>query len=325
MGTLQGELLRLVITLFFISLVYNNVYAQGLDDAASSDNPNQIDNVDLPDVCTPELIEVDEQVIIDYDPFAAGAAIEPITFAISNLSNAVCELDLSVSLPDMLPSFEYAFEETGVKIDLRVGDKQQGLSRSKVEGVFFAVLAAGESREFNLNAVVYEDAVALASDHILGLDIELNNRASAESMGLSWRTELILRSLPRAQVNLSGTIGAYGKVGTMSAVDFGIAKQGASRLVFVQLRANTLANLTVKSLNKGVLKHSEKAKKAPVIPYTAKLEDEILDLSEDFVKTFNLPKTYDGKSFPLILTLGDPKSAMSGKYSDIIIFEFSPL
>jgi len=300
--------------LLMLLLVANALADDDVDDGLDDDF----------DDCRPELVEVQKQTLINYDPFLPGSTIVPIRFSISNEAGDDCELRLSVSLQGVLPTFDYEFSDTGVKIELRAGEDQQGISKSKTDGVFDLALDDEESREYVIDAVVAEDAVAAAQDHTLTLDFKLINADDASAPEVRWQADLVLRSLPRAQINLSGTTGGFGEVGSMSSVDFGIAKKGASRLVYLQLRSNTESILSVVSENRGVLKHKEE-EDAPTISYTAELGDELIDLSKEYTRRFDLPKTYAGESHPLTLTLGDPSAAMSGKYSDIIVFEFSPL
>lgn len=296
---------------------------------AQSDDPSRSDQSGLEiaaeGACAVELSKADERVVIDYDPFQAGAAGKSINFILNNPSNVRCELVLQVSQQDSLPSFDYEFASAGVHFELRSAENQTDLIRSKADGAFDISLEQGGAREYTLNAVITEDAVAAAADHRLELEFKILDLSSSANPLVNWQSELILGSLPRAQVNLSGTTGAYGKVGSLSLVDFGIAKKDAERFVYVQLRANTPANLSVVSENLGVLIHAEKGDQAPTIMYSVTLDDQDLDLSKPVNKAFDLPKTYEGESFPMTITLGDPKGAMAGRYSDTLIFEFSPL
>ncbi len=280
------------------------------------------------DDCAIELVEVPKQIIINYDPFLPGITVVPLRFSLEG-GDDDCRFSLAVSLQNALPTSRYQFADTGVEIELRTGNDQAGLRKTKTDGVFSLRVDDGDdedqqAHEYTLDLVVIEDAVAAAEDHIVSLDFKLSEGANIDAPINTWRTDLVLRSLPRAQINLSGTTGGFGDVGSLSSVDFGIAKEGAQRLIYLQLRANTASTLTVVSENRGVLKHKAE-KGAPTIAYQAELGDEPVDLSKPYEREFDLPKTYAGESHPFTLTLGDPSSAMAGKYSDIIVFEFSPL
>ncbi len=324
---LNAPKLALSILVFAILIQAGLLNSQVFAQSDETSNSQEFDDSDLPgsESCVVELSKADDRVTIDYDPFQAGAAGKEINFILNNPSSVACQLVLQVSERDSLPSFDYEFASTGVTFELRSSENQTDLVRSRADGAFDISLEPSVSREYTLNAVITEDAVAAASDHLLEMEFKVLDLGSSANTLVTWQSDLILESLPRAQVNLSGTTGAYGKVGSMSSVDFGIAKKNAERLVYVQLRANTPANLSVFSENHGALIHTEKGSEAPTIKYSVALGDEDLDLNKTYNKTFDLPKTYEGESFPMTIRLGDPKGAMAGRYSDTLIFEFSPL
>lgn len=301
------------------------------DDSTSEENDDSMDgemgNDDTsgPTICQLEIIEIPEQTIINYDPFVPGVAIKQIKFTVENSARVECLLSLQVSPPEKAPELEFTFTETGVIFELRPAEEQAVLVRTNVAGVYQATIPSATVTELIFEAVITKDAVAAAADHTLPIQFQLNSVADEALVNEEWVSNVVLRSLPRAQVNLSGTSGGFGEVGSMSVVDFGIAKTGATRSLFVQLRSNTRSKLTVESENKGVLKHKVHPKEAPPIEYIVELDKKVIDLSKKYEAEYDLPKTYAGQSVPLKLTLGDVDGAMAGKYNDIINFEFSPL
>ena len=275
--------------------------------------------------CLVEVVDAPEQLIISYDPFVPGATVNQLKFTINNSLNRTCEFKLQVSPPQEAPELEYEFTDTGVKFEVRPAQDQNIVSTTPVAGVYTALIPEDGSTVLIFETIIIKDSVAAASDHMVPIEFKLSSQGLEATGEETWITDVILRSMPRAQVNLSGTSGSFGEVGSMTVVDFGIAKKDAVRKLFVQLRSNTHSKLTIDSENKGVLKHKDYPKEAPPIPYTAKLDGEVVDLTKQFEAEYDLPKTYAGQSIPLELKLGEVKGAMAGKYADIIVFEFSPL
>ncbi len=275
------------------------------------------------------IVSVDEfpsEVIIEYDPFLAGSTVTPINFRLVNEGVEECTSLVAVSSDSELPSFEYNFSTTDVAVELNALSNDASLRKTKTEGVFQSTIAAEESREFAISVVVTEDSVAAAGDHRLPLMVSLKTLDGDPTDNFAkQQVDLVLRAKPRAQVNISGATGGFGEVGSLNNVDFGIAKMGKARRVFVQMRANTSSVLTIESQNRGVLTYQGDTKLDSTIAYEASLGDEPLDLSKGYEETYDVPKTFSGTSLPLDLTLGDPSAAAAGRYADIITIEFSPL
>jgi len=136
---------------------------------------------------------------------------------------------------------------------------------------------------------------------------------------------LIIRSIPRAQLNITGVAGSFGEGNPLSVIDFGVAESGETRGVFIQVRANTVSQLSISSEHQGFLIHKDTPDTAQPISYEARLEDELLDLTGIVIKEYDLPLTYEGRSLAFDLTLGNISGAMAGDYEDTITIEFSPL
>lgn len=63
----------------------------------------------------------------------------------------------------------------------------------------------------------------------------------------------------------------------MEVVDFGEAASGATRRIFVQVRANAPSTLSIKS--EGGVHRVEEAENATVVPYAVELDGETIDFS----------------------------------------------
>lgn len=110
-----------------------------------------------------------------------------------------------------------------------------------------------------------------------------------------------------------------------SRVDFGEMTGGDQRRVFLQVRANIIARLTIDSINRGLLKLAKDDAAENAIRYTATLNGTAIDLRQHFETRLNLPRTIAGSSLPFDLRLGDVGAHVAGTYTDLLTIEFSPL
>lgn len=277
------------------------------------------------ELCVPDLVEVPESSIIGYDPFLPGSAVQQFTFELANPNSTECRFDIALLSPTGDPALLIDVNDTNVVFEIRPVANGDTLAVTATPGVYRAIIPANESKHFNFEALVVQDAVASAEDHIVPIQFQLRQPDTIAPLGQSWFTNLILRSVPRAQLNISGASGSFGDGASMSVIDFGIAETGKTRRVFVQIRANTLAQLTIDSENNGQLIHKENPEKALPIPYSARLDASEINLETMYIQDFDIPRTYSGQSLPFELTLGDISGAMAGDYEDTLTIEFSPL
>lgn len=136
---------------------------------------------------------------------------------------------------------------------------------------------------------------------------------------------VVLVSPPRAQMNIAGAAGAFGQGAPVSRVDFGELTTDKQRRVFLQIRANTTARLTIDSANKGYLKLTESSSPEDSVRYGANLNGTDIDLGQHYEAVLDLPRSIGGSSLPLDLRLDRVDAHMAGTYSDMITIEISPI
>lgn len=276
------------------------------------------------DQCNLLLIDHTDSAIIEYDPFLAASALQKVQFELLNEGSESCTFDIVALTSIGEPSLTYAVANSNLRFDLRPADNSQ-LQTNASTGVYSASIPANVSKLFEFDAIVMQDDVLAAQDHIVSVQFQLREPGSVSPNGPAWTSDVILRSVPRAQINVTGTAGSFGEGSSMNIVDFGLAQSGAKRKLFIQIRANTLSQLSIASQNQGKLHHKEKPDTAQPIPYTAHLTNEEIDLSGIVIRNYDLPPSYQGESLPFELTLGEVAGAMAGDYEDILTIEFSPL
>ena len=173
--------------------------------------------------------------------------------------------------------------------------------------------------------LLYVEAVPEAGEHAADLQLIVRDTDRNELLP-SVPVRVVLVSTPRAQLNLAGAAGAFGSDSSVEVVDFGDAVTGATRRIFVQVRANTPSILTIKSEHRGAMRRvtDDKIATESSVPYAVDLAGEAVDLSALWSKDVDPPRTLAGMSLPMSFTLGAVGSQMAGRYEDILTIDVSP-
>lgn len=272
--------------------------------------------------CRLEVVRPPSEVRFDYDPFVPSVAPERIALTLRNPSSEPCEAEIAL-LDDLGAPFDrIAVARTGLVVEVQaegtnvVSGPQPGVLRVRAEPnrdteTIFEMQTVGDGV---VEAGLYEQRLLLRLRDVPGLpagqDIPVN---------------LALRSLPRAQLNLAGALGSFGEGLSVNRIDFGDAETGKTERVYVQSRTNAPARLMFSSANKGfllpVLGDTEQAR----LSYSVTLAGAPLDLAQTTFVDVDPPRTYQGQSLELILTLGQVAGVRAGVYSDELSIEISTL
>lgn len=274
-----------------------------------------------PGLCSPEVLNAPDVAIIEYDPFLPGATVRELIFDVSTGDQA-CDVDFAVL--DRTESPSRLFRLGDLVLEISPSEEEGQLTPTERIGVYRLSIPANTELRLALDVVVLQGAVIEAGDHVLEPSFEFYEPDTIRPIGNRWQSIVMLRSLPRAQLNITGADGSFGSGSSVSTVDFGEAESGAERRIFLQVRANTLSRLSLASENGGELIH-ESNELAPPIQYSVILEGVPIDLREPVSQDRDPPRTLEGQSLPMDITLGDIAGAMAGRYEDVITIEFSPL
>lgn len=274
-----------------------------------------------PAVACDLMVEPPQAVRIEYNPFAVGASTGPLDIEFQNRSDSACELRLR--LVDDIGDPKPAIDLGGVVVEFRPREAS-GLFRRDLEpGVFLLSVAGNETVRAEIDAAVVHNAVVEAGDHLADLRLAIEGPGGEPAVP-AVPLRVILRSAPRAQVNIAGSAGAFGSGSSVEVVDFGLAATGVTRRVFVQVRANAESTLTVKSQHHGVMRHLEMGEAGTVVAYGLELDGQPVDLSETWTRLVDPPRTLEGVSLPMDFTLGPVAGQMSGRYEDLLTIDISP-
>jgi hypothetical protein len=273
--------------------------------------------------CALQIAQAPPSVRLDYDPFVPANAPSRLAVKIQNPGGEACEADLALTDAPGVAVVRQALGQTGLMLELRPG---AGLSRASQPFVFHVAVPAGETLETDFDVVIVEDAVVQAGLYSQPLTLELRQTGGSVAYDRAPVT-IDVTALPRAQMNLSGSRGAFGSGASVSVVDFGEAQTGKTRQLFVQTRTNSAARLTFTSANRGRLRlQSEGDEDAEgYLDYAVAFEGGVLDLSQVATRDVDPPRTYAGQSYDLELRLGEVGGARAGRYNDELTIEISTL
>jgi hypothetical protein len=260
-------------------------------------------------------------VLIDYNPFVIGQASGPLDILFVNRSGMAC--DLRLRLVDDVGVPLQGTSVAGVDVLFVPRESSGVLHRGNDLGLFQLDIAPNDTVRAELDATVVNHMVAEAGEHATNLYLAVTD-ADGQPLLPRIPVRLILKSTPRAQINIAGSAGTFGSGSTVEVIDFGEAATGLTRRAFLQLRANTEATLTVRSEHHGAMRHIEGGEAGSTVPYSVELDGIPVDLAEAWIHRVDPPRTLDGISMPLDFTLGLVAGQMSGKYEDLITIDVTP-
>jgi hypothetical protein len=270
-----------------------------------------------------QLVTPPQAVKLNYDPFAFQPSTATISFQLSNPTDAPCALQLAAESMAHQALERFVVGDSGVGVELRPNQAAGSLHRAGQTGLYTLFLPSKAQTTISLDVTVVTDAVAEAGEHRAALILQLRD-GGGRPVGVEWPLDVVLAAPARAQMNIAGADGAFGSQPAMTKVDFGVMTSGATRRVFLQVRANTTSKLTLQSEHQSRLAHTEPYE--AYIPYVVGLAGTAIDLTRGlYGQTLESPRTAAGASIPMDITLGEVSSAMAGVYEDTLTIEFSPL
>lgn len=271
--------------------------------------------------CDLVLTEGPQTVRIEYNPFAIGPSSGALDIGLENRGEAACDVRMSFTDEVGVEVTSVVLGNVGVQFRPR---EASGVQMADVQtAVFQYQLPPGAKGQAQFDAAVVQGAVADAGEYGVNLRLVMKT-ADGQTIGSPIPVRLILQATPRAQLNLAGAAGAFGTGSSVEVVDFGEAIAGATRRIFLQVRANTLATVSIASQYGGVMHRVEEAPNAPTLPYAVELDGDEVDLSGLWTKQIDPPRTLAGISIPMSFVLGSVAGAMEGRYADVLTIDISP-
>lgn len=273
------------------------------------------------ETCRFRIENLPSTVTLTYDSFSPSRAPFPLKFRVLNTQDDECQARFALVDSTNNTVSTWVPQNTGLKLELR---PRTGVTRSSLPDHFDVNVEGGQSSEVEFDVVVLEEAVVPSGTYNERLYLNLYQSDGSTQIE-QVPVNLALISLPRAQLNISGSRGEFGSGGTVSIVDFGPAETGKARHVYLQTRANASSRLSFKSMNKGRLRLLDQDENGTSLEYKASFDGTPLDLSNISFRDIHLPYTYSGLAFELNFVLGEVAGARAGTYSDEITIEISTL
>lgn len=228
--------------------------------------------------------------------------------------------------PSVLGPFSARGESS--EIPITVSQKQRGgrfnYFDDEYRHDFYIKPFSGDVQSLDYLFNIAPSIFATAGDYTLPLYISVVDVETGEPLSdlLAMNVGVIVE--PKLQVNVAGTQSQKRtKSGSrMPSIDFGELESGESRRVFVQVRGNAPALITVSSENKGTLQAPDDPDMK--VNYSIRLDNEPSSLNAPLTIHRPVAPNLRGSSYPMVVTVGDVAGAFSGAYQDIIMIEVRP-
>lgn len=183
-------------------------------------------------------------------------------------------------------------------------------------------LSSSEPQVFNYSFSISESLYADKGFYSLNLDVELLDRITQETIGSIQSVDVEVMVAAKLQTNIAGTRGAYEAGTNFSVIDFGTLETGEMRRVFIQVRGNTPAELTVSSENAGRMRNTLRS--SLYVDYTVVVDGEFSTLETPLKLPRTVARDLQGSAYPMEVTIGDMESSFAGNYQDIIQVDVDP-
>jgi len=271
--------------------------------------------------------------IIEYQPFSGKPAAQllNVTMFIAPDFNqqdvdTATKPSKQVSLivrPSRLGNF-FAVNDNGkLPIGIRPTSKTGtfDLFNNEYRHNFSKTPVGGETLNFEYQVFINAGIYASPGSYRLPLYVGLLNTVTKEPLSdlVAYDVEVFVK--PKLQVNIAGTRTQKGAASKTPMIDFGKLESGESQQVFIQLRGNAPANITISSENKGLMAGSSKD---TFVDYSITVGKTASELEQPLNINRQVSANLKGSSYPMKIIVGDVRGAFSGTYRDRITVEVRP-
>mgnify|MGYP006268072175 CR=1 FL=1 len=267
--------------------------------------------------CDPSVSTSGSSLAVNYNPFETNPTDALLKVNISNAGSSPCVLELNI-VPD---SGRNRLTGPGGAIRFSVvnADDWRISRRGQVSASLRTTLPAGPvSRTFDLPFRIKEGQIKGPGTYSEALRIELKERNKpGRSALLSDSVDFSAVINARVDAFLSFSRGAFGTGQSVNVFDLGILQTGLKDSVYLQLRGNTAARVTVQSQNGGKLIHQDNPSLGS-IDYKMRVAGRPADMNSPVTVVRSLPPLERGRSFGLTFIIGQVNAQMAGVYKDII-------
>lgn len=275
-----------------------------------------------------ELVGVPQMA---YDPFSGLAVSENFVVKVRQIdSEGLDESELASTKNYKLiirDSMQGTFELTDGqnKLPFLLMSKEQSLFEQVGVEYHDQIVVQGSKseHEFTYQLNVPRSKFAVPGTYETTLQIELRDMQTDELISDLEQMDVVVVVDPKLQTNLAGTRGNYEDGSSYALIDFGKLEAGESKQVFIQVRGNAPALISVSSENGGRMKHQRL--KETYINYFVDIDGESSQLTSPLYLKRMVAKELNGSAYPMKVTIDeDIKSSFAGEYRDIITIDVSP-
>jgi hypothetical protein len=249
---------------------------------------------------------------IVYDPFNQARAEGQITAEVALMDDDSC--DVVVALTDDAGQYVPEVQFGTASSPLTVSAIPTGNAGASVIPGAASVRLGPDRRQarvsWTLRAI--SNSVIPPGELTQNLRVALIEPARQEGVPIT----VAVRTLPRAQANFAGTAGN----GDTATLDFGELREGAERSALLQIRANSMSQLTMESRNHGDMVNATGAR----IPYRLYFDGTPVNLGGIAVIAVPVSLQLAGTTKELRVVIGSVRGAPAGRYSDTIEIDISP-
>lgn len=256
---------------------------------------------------------------ITYDPFTSAPTGGWIRVTAALVDGGECDATVALADGGDAPLRLIVFGGGGVTFrpELRLGTNMRSTADPTQAVLHLTTAAPRLEAEWRLVAV--SEGVLSPGDHTYPIRASLQGQGAADvpAPGV-----LALHSVARAQVNLAGASSGFASGSDAATIDLGELVAGRTGHAVLQVRANTTARVSFRSVNRGFLVNAAAA--GAKIPYSLTMAGLPVDLAGDAVRTVEAPTSLRGSAFDLDVTVGQFEPAVAGRYSDDVTIDVSP-
>ena len=183
-------------------------------------------------------------------------------------------------------------------------------------------LSSSEPETFDYSLSILESLYADKGSYFLYLDVELLDPVTEEIIGVTQSVEVEVVVNAKLQTNIAGTQGSYEDGTNFAVIDFETLETGEMKRVFIQVRGNTPAELTVSSENDGRMQNTKRSDL--YVDYSVEVDGVYSTLEQPLKLARTVARDLQGSAYPMEVTIGDVESSFSGNYQDIIHVDVNP-
>ena len=182
--------------------------------------------------------------------------------------------------------------------------------------------SSGRSLSLDYLASIPASIFAVSGLYNLSLEVDLLDLSTGVPLTSTEVVDLQVLVKSKLQVNIAGARSAAVNGVKLTTIEFDELTTDESSRVFIQVRGNTPALITVSSENSGrlLLRDSEDI----YIDYKVSVDGEVSNLERPLKLRRLLAQDLRGTAYPMTLTVGQVEGAFSGSYQDILTVEVRP-